>query len=146
MPQGFNVAVSVMVRQPGQPVEPLRCRDLLQKVLGVGRIEFDGGKADVSEDSFGVLDRVAATLGRCPEATIEVGAHTDSDGSTANNLELSQSRADAIVEFLVDASVKRERLSAVGYGEEKPVADNATPDGKAANRRIEFVLQVPEGG
>jgi OOP family OmpA-OmpF porin len=89
---------------------------------------------------------VAAALGRCPEATIDVGAHTDSEGSTANNLELSQSRADAIVEFLVDAGVKRERLTAVGYGEAKPVTDNASPEGRVANRRIEFVLEVPEGG
>jgi OmpA-OmpF porin, OOP family len=146
MPQNFDAAVSIMVRQPGQPVAPLRCRDLLQKLLALGRIEFKGGEAEVSEDSFGVLDRVAATLGRCPEASIEVGAHTDAEGSTANNLELSQSRADAIVEFLVDAGVKRERLSAVGYGESNPITDNATPEGRVANRRIEFVLQVPEGG
>jgi OOP family OmpA-OmpF porin len=146
MPQDFDVAVSIMVRQPGQPVAPLRCRDLLQTLLALGRIEFDGGEADISDDSFGILDRVAATLGRCPEATIDVGAHTDSEGSTANNLELSQSRADAIVEFLVDAGVKRERLTAVGYGEAKPITDNASPEGRVANRRIEFVLEVPEGG
>jgi OmpA-OmpF porin, OOP family len=146
MPQDYDVAVSIMVRQPGQPVEPLRCRDRLQEILSVGRIEFDGGEAEVSNDSYGILDRVAATLGRCPTATIEVGAHTDSDGSTANNLALSQSRAEAIVEFLVDAGVKRERLNAVGFGEEKPVADNSTAEGKAANRRIEFVLEVPERG
>lgn len=144
MPAGFDVALSIMVRQPAQPVAPLRCRDLLQKALTVGRIEFDGGSSEVSSDSYGLLDRVAATIERCPEATVEVGAHTDADGSTANNEKLSQARADAIVEFLVDAGIERERLTATGYGEAKPIADNETEAGKAANRRIEFVLAAPE--
>lgn len=146
MPDGFNVALAINLRQPAQPVAPLRCRDLLQRALSVGRIEFDGGRAEVSPHSFGPLDRVAATFERCRETTIEVGAHTDSDGSTDQNLELSRARADAIVEYLVDAGVKRERLAAVGYGEANPIADNDTAEGKAANRRIEFVLQVPEDG
>jgi OOP family OmpA-OmpF porin len=146
MPSGFDVAVSITVRQPPQPVTPLRCRDLLQRTLTVGRIEFDGGKAEVAEDSFGLLDRVAATIERCTEAAVEVGAHTDADGSTQGNLKLSQERANAIVEFLVDAGIKRERLTAAGYGEAKPIHDNDTPEGKAANRRIEFVLTAEEGG
>jgi OOP family OmpA-OmpF porin len=146
MPGGFDVAVSIAVRQPQQPVTPLRCRDLLQKTLTVGRIEFEGGKADVSTDSYGLLDRVAATIERCPDAAVEVGAHTDADGSTQGNLKLSQERADAIVEFLVDAGIKRERLTATGFGEAKPIRDNDTPDGKAANRRIEFVLTAQDDG
>lgn len=137
---------STFARQPEQPVNPLRCRDLLEKALTVDRIEFDGGNREVSAGSYGALDRVAATVERCPEALIEVAAHTDSDGSNANNLELSQARADAILEFLVDAGVKRERIAAVGHGEADPVADNSTEEGKAANRRIEFVLAVPEDG
>lgn len=144
MPAGFNVALSIVVRQPGQPVSPLRCRDLLQDALTGDRIEFDGGNREVSPDSFGALDRVAATIERCPEATIEVAAHTDSDGSSGHNLELSRARANAILEYLVDAGVRRERLTAVGHGEDNPIADNSNEDGKAANRRIEFVLAVPE--
>lgn len=146
MPPGFNVALSVSVRQPEQPVKPLRCRDILEKALRVARIEFDGGNREVSPGSYGSLDRVAATVERCPEALIEVAAHTDSDGSTKHNLELSQARADAILEFLVDAGIKRERITAVGHGEADPVADNSTEEGKTANRRIEFVLAVPEDG
>ena len=144
IPAGFNVALSVLVRQPPQPVSPLRCRDLLQKALSVDRIEFDGGDSEISPDSFGALDRVAATIERCPAATIEVAAHTDSDGSSAHNLELSQARANAIREYLVDAGVTRERITSVGRGEDDPVADNSTEAGKAANRRIAFALEVPE--
>jgi OOP family OmpA-OmpF porin len=144
MPSGFSVALSVDVRQPGQPVTPLRCRDLLARALRVDRIEFDGGNREISPDSYGVLDRVAATIERCPEATIEVAAHTDSSGSTSHNLTLSQARADAILEYLVDAGVRRERITAIGHGEANPIADNATEEGKAANRRIEFLLAVAE--
>ena len=111
---------------------------------GEDRIEFDGGNREVSPDSFGALDRVAATVERCPEATIEVAAHTDSDGSTSHNLELSEARANAILEYLVDAGVRRERLTSVGHGEANPIADNSNEAGKATNRRIEFVLAVPE--
>jgi outer membrane protein OmpA-like peptidoglycan-associated protein len=146
MPAGFNVALSVDARQAAQPVTPLRCRDLLEKALSVNRIEFDGGDPEISSGSYGVLDRVAATVERCPDATIEVAAHTDSDGSDKNNVELSQARADAILEFLVDAGVRRERISAVGHGEANPIADNSTEEGKAANRRIEFVIAMPEDG
>ena len=63
----------------------------------------------------------------------------------AKNRDLTQTRAETIVEYLVAAGVKRERLTAVGYGETKPVADNATAAGKAANRRIEFTFTEPAG-
>jgi len=146
LPKGFKATMNVVTRQDGQPVAPVRCRDLLQDVLQRGRIEFVASKSDITGDSFGLLDRVAATIARCPEAKIEVAAHTDSAGSTARNRDLTQSRAEAIVDYLVDAGVKRERLTAVGYGESKPVADNGSADGKAANRRVEFTVELPEGG
>src|SRR4029079_15194790 len=113
-------------RQPGQPVSPERCRDLLGAELRAGRIDFDDDKSEIADRSFGMLDRVASVLQRCPEANIEIAAHTDSDGSTSRNRDLSESRAGAIVEYLVTAGVKRERLKGVGYGESKPIADNST--------------------
>ena len=76
---------------------------------------------------------------------IELFSSTDSDGSTSHNQELSEARATAILEYLVDAGVRRERLGAVGHGEDDPIADNSTEEGKAANRRIELLLAVPEG-
>jgi hypothetical protein len=114
----------------------------LSAELQAGRIDFDSDKTEVADRSFGMLDRVAAVLQRCPEANIEIASHTDSDGSTARNQTVSEARADAIVEYLVDAGVMRERLTAKGYGETKPIADNKTDEGKARNRRIEFTLTV----
>jgi outer membrane protein OmpA-like peptidoglycan-associated protein/osmotically-inducible protein OsmY len=143
LPEGFTATVRIDTRQPGQPVAPARCRDLLQLVLQSGRIEFDGGKAELSEESLGLLDRVAAVLDRCPDAPVEIGAHTDSEGSASMNNDLSQSRADAVVEYLVGAGIRRERLTAEGFGESKPIADNSTAAGRAQNRRIEFVVGLP---
>jgi OOP family OmpA-OmpF porin len=146
LPKGYKAEMNIVTRQEGQPVTPVRCRDLLQVALQRGRIEFATNKPEITGDSFGLLDRVAATIERCPDAKIEVAAHTDSAGSAARNRDLTQSRAEAIVDYLVDAGVKRERLSAVGYGESRPVADNGSADGKAANRRVEFTVELPEGG
>ncbi len=145
LPDGFKVADTIASRQDDQPVSADQCRDLMQAVLKVGGIGFDGGKAALAEDSEGILDQTSAVIARCPDAGVEVGAHSDSDGSAARNRDLTQARAETIVEYLVAAGVKRERLTAVGYGETKPVADNTTTAGKAANRRIEFTFTEPAG-
>ncbi len=147
LPEGFTVASNaITTRQEEQSVAADRCRDLLQTALQTGRIAFDGAKADLAADSVGVLDRVSSVVARCPEVGVEIGAHSDSDGSAARNRDLTQSRAEAIADYLVDAGVKRERLTAVGYGETKPIADNSTTEGKAANRRIEFTITEATGG
>jgi OOP family OmpA-OmpF porin len=146
LPEGFAATTSITLLQTGQPLPPQRCRDLLQNELQKGRIEFSGNKADIAADSLGLLDRVAAVFARCPAVKVEVGAHSDSDGSTSKNRDLTQARAEAIVDYLVDAGVERERLNAVGYGEDKPVADNSTKSGKAANRRIDFTVKLPGDG
>ena len=146
LPSGFKVAAdTVASREADQTVTANQCRDLMQGVLKAGGIGFEGGKSELTEDSEGILDRVSAVIARCPEAGVEVGAHSDSGGSATHNRDLTQARADAIVEYLVTAGIKRERLTAVGYGESKPVADNTTAAGKAANRRIEFTFSEPAG-
>ncbi|HET7715941.1 MAG TPA: OmpA family protein, partial [Bauldia sp.] len=146
LPEGYTIDLAVMTRQVGQPLDPAQCRDRLQANLKTGRIEFDGAKAAITEASLGLLDRVAGTLLRCGDIGIEVAAHADSDGSASKNRDLTQARAEAVVDYLVDAGVKREQLTAVGYGEDNPIADNDTEEGKRANRRIEFLVQLPDGG
>ena len=147
LPSGFTVATNtVAAGQDGQPVAAVECRDLLQSVLQTGRIAFDGTKADITEDSIGLLDRVAAAISRCTGVVIEVGAYSDKEGSASRNKDRTQARAEAIVDNLVGAGVRREALTAVGYGEANPVADNSTDAGRAANQRIEFTVAVPGAG
>lgn len=81
---------------------------------------------------------VASVLEGCPDAKVEVAGHTDSTGSASINLRVSEQRAQAVVEYLVRRGVAEERLTAVGYGEAEPVADNGTREGRARNRRVEL--------
>jgi OOP family OmpA-OmpF porin len=73
-----------------------------------------------------------------PEARLEIRGHTDSQGPANFNLELSQKRAESVRQYMIKGGVDPSRLTAVGVGEEEPIASNATPDGRAQNRRIEF--------
>jgi outer membrane protein OmpA-like peptidoglycan-associated protein len=101
---------------------------------------FELGSADISEEFAALLDQVASVLDLVPEARVQVGGHTDLSGSDEVNQVLSTARATAVVDYLVAEGVSPERLEAVGYGSSRPVADNATPEGRRANRRIEIDL------
>ena len=108
--------------------------------LAGNSIRFETAKDIIHEDSYALLDRLSFLVKRCPTVTIEVGGHTDSDGSDDYNQDLSEDRANAVRFYLVHNGVFVGRLKAVGYGETKPIADNATEEGKARNRRIEFTV------
>jgi outer membrane protein OmpA-like peptidoglycan-associated protein len=106
------------------------------------KIHFEFGKAKIKRQSHSILDQVAATLKQHPEIKkLRVEGHTDSKGSSAYNQGLSQRRAQAVVEYLVkQGGVDRDRLVAKGFGEEKPVASNATSRGRSMNRRVEMII------
>ena len=74
-----------------------------------------------------------------PELNFSVEGHTDSDGNDANNLKLSKARGKAVMEKLISMGISKDRLKYNGYGESKPIDNNSTPEGKANNRRVEFV-------
>ena len=78
---------------------------------------------------------------RCPAANVEIAGHTDAEGDAAANQALSEKRAQAVVDYLVKAGLPAERFTAVGYGSAQPVASNDTGDGRAQNRRIEFLVR-----
>ena len=101
-------------------------------------INFDVNKAVVKPESMGELTAIQKFLTENGGSKFEIGGHTDSDGSDASNLALSQKRADAMKAQLVSMGVDIGRLIAKGYGKTKPIADNATFEGKAQNRRVEF--------
>jgi len=146
IPDTFKTEVNIVTRQIGQPLDAAECRTRVGAVLGQGRVEFDKGATDISSASYPLLDRISGILMRCPQSPVEVGGYSDSDGSEENNLALTQARAEAVLDYLVDAGVRFERLKAVGHGEANPIADNSTEEGKAANRRIEFTIGPVDGG
>jgi outer membrane protein OmpA-like peptidoglycan-associated protein len=101
-------------------------------------VYFETGKAALKPESQAALDRVAESLKGNPEVRVEIGGHTDNTGSKATNQRLSAARATAVKDYLVSQGVDAGRMTAKGYGPDKPVADNKTVAGRAANRRVEL--------
>jgi OmpA-OmpF porin, OOP family len=109
-------------------------------------INFDTGKDTIRPESSGVLEAIAAILkGHAEIGRIRVEGHTDNVGSAAYNKDLSQRRAQSVVDALVARGVARERLVPVGFGFERPIAPNASPLGRAKNRRVEFTILTDQG-
>lgn len=111
-----------------------RLDDLMQQ-----RINFQAGSAVIDPGSHDLLNRLGKRIGECGGLRIEVAGHTDSAGLAMKNLELSQRRAEAVAAYLVERGLDPDQLVPWGYGESRPIDDNATARGRAANRRIEFI-------
>lgn len=108
-----------------------------QKLVLVG-VNFDFDKATLRQEDVSDLDKNVEALKAWGDVNIEVAGHTDSKGSDAYNMKLSQQRAEAVRNFLISRGVAADRLTAKGYGESQPVADNATEEGRFQNRRVEL--------
>ena len=102
-------------------------------------ITFDVGKAEIKPESMGELNRIVKLMTENPDLKFEVQGHTDSTGNAASNQKLSEQRAGAIVARLVEMGIAKDRLTAVGKGQTSPIAGNDTDEGRAKNRRVEFV-------
>ena len=101
---------------------------------------FDTNKTTIKSVSFALLDDVASALKDNPKLAVEVQGHTDSQGDDKFNLKLSQGRAESVRTYLIKKGVSSDRMTPKGYGENTPIADNRTADGRAQNRRVEFVI------
>ena len=121
------------------------CVANIKTLLAKDKITFDPGSDDIAEASSALIEAVATLLKQCPGVPIEVGGHTDSQGSSGGNQRLSEGRAKAVLVALKERGVDVATMKAVGYGEAKPIADNDTGEGREANRRIEFTLIAPAG-
>ncbi len=141
LPEGWTAKAEVSVKPAAAPVDASVCQRLFTEVLSKGTIQFDTGSATINADSAGLLDRLAEIALRCPTASIEVNGHTDGDGDDAANQALSEKRAQAVVDFMVKAGLPADRFKATGFGSSQPVADNSTDEGKAKNRRIDFLVR-----
>lgn len=114
----------------------------LAEVIVLKGVNFETGSTKLTAESQSVLDDMAATLTKYSSMVVEVSGHTSNTGSISLNRRLSQQRADAVASYLAAKGVKPANLKAKGYGPDKPVADNATAEGRAANRRVELhILQ-----
>jgi outer membrane protein OmpA-like peptidoglycan-associated protein len=106
-----------------------------------GNILFETGKANIRRQSFKLLDEVASVLARNPTlGPVLIEGHTDNVGTRALNLDLSNRRAKAVLEYLVNKGIDRKRLRSQGFGFDRPITSNKTPLGRAKNRRVEFRL------
>jgi OOP family OmpA-OmpF porin len=140
-PQGFQLKPDISVKPAAAPVDASICQQLFSELLAKGTIRFESGRSIIDPDSLGLLDRLIETALRCPTVNIEVAGHTDAVGEPSANQALSEKRAQAVVDYLVKAGLPASRFSVVGYGSTQPVATNDTEQGKAQNRRIEFVVK-----
>ncbi|GAA3861396.1 OmpA family protein [Celeribacter arenosi] len=119
---------------------PLECVERANRIITANKIVFDPGQATLNDVALDTLDRIAAALKECEDVEIEIGAHSDSQGREEMNLNLSQARANSVLDGLLARRVVGVDFSAKGYGETTPIADNGTEEGREANRRIEFKL------
>jgi outer membrane protein OmpA-like peptidoglycan-associated protein len=107
-------------------------------VFKVRAINFETGSDQLTPSSYDILNNIGAMLIEYPQMVIEIAGHTDNVGDDNLNLVLSQKRADAVKAYLVNKGGNAKQITAKGYGETKPIADNTTDDGKLKNRRVEF--------
>jgi OmpA-OmpF porin, OOP family len=140
-PKDWQFKAEISVKPAAAPVDATVCQQLFSDLLAKGRIQFESGRATIDPDSVGLLDRLVETAQRCPNANIEIAGHTDGDGDAAFNQTLSEKRAQAVTDYLVKAGLPADRFTAIGYGSTQPVAGNDTDEGKAQNRRIDFVVR-----
>lgn len=110
------------------------------------QIFFAFNRAVIQSQSFTILDTVAQVMRDFPDVSIEVQGHTDSRGNDAFNLRLSQQRADAVRQYLIQQGISEARLTSRGYGETQPIETNATNEGRGLNRRVEFVRTDARAG
>ncbi len=123
---------------------PKECVDAINAILTARQITFEPGSAEIDSAARATVERIAEVMRDCTAVPMEVGGHTDSQGRETMNLGLSQRRAEAVLEALMIRRVLTSNLTAKGYGEEMPIADNDTEEGREANRRIEFTLRPAE--
>ena len=138
----YNAEAAAAAELAARP-RPELCADQVNAILEAGSIQFAAGSADIVPESRGVIAAIADVLRGCPGADFEIGGHTDSQGSPEGNQQLSEARAQAVLDALRASDLPLVRLAARGFGAAEPVGDNASEAGRARNRRIEFTL-VPD--
>lgn len=108
------------------------------------KVLFEFGKSDLTAASKQSLDKIIVVFNKYPDTNVEIQGHTDSKGSNEYNMTLSVKRATTVVDYLKTKGITAERLTVKGFGEEVPKYDNETEEGRAQNRRVEFLITANE--
>ncbi len=129
--------------EKGEVEQEVTANAILKELNETGKailyINFDSGKSTIKKESLPIIEQIIEMMNQAAEINISVEGHTDSDGNNESNLKLSEARANAVVEAIVKEGINKSRLTSAGFGEEKPIADNNTEEGKSKNRRVELI-------
>jgi outer membrane protein OmpA-like peptidoglycan-associated protein len=134
------VTVKAKAPEPAPAPEPEPVPVAGEKIEISEMIHFHTNSARLKRRSYQVLDEVIGVMNDNPELEVEIQGHTDSIGRESRNRRLSERRAIRVQEYFVSRGIDSHRLTAVGYGEEQPIADNTTREGRYQNRRVDFVV------
>jgi OOP family OmpA-OmpF porin len=143
VPANYGADYSLTILEVGEMTQEITAGDMLAALNKDGRIalaiHFDTGKATIKPESQKIVGEIAALLKGNPELQVSIEGHTDSTGTPQGNKTLSDERAKAVLAAVAALGVDAARMSSVGWGQDRPVADNAAEDGRAKNRRVEIV-------
>ncbi|MEM8618056.1 MAG: OmpA family protein, partial [Pseudomonadota bacterium] len=139
--QGGEAAIGAALADLPENPNLDQCQNAFIRTLDGRNVSFETGKAIINRVSSTLLDATTGVALLCSDYNIEIGGHTDSRGSDAYNLDLSQRRASAVRAYLIERGVSGETLSAVGYGETRPIDPAQTAAAYAINRRTEFIVR-----
>lgn len=146
--KGKRFEIGVNYKEALDPIAgiptPDECEEMIAQVLEERKINFEPGSPTIDSNGAAIMDDIADIMKKCGDLRMEIGGHTDSQGREVMNQQLSRDRARAVLDELRARRVLTGSITAKGYGESQPIADNKTEEGREANRRIEFRLIRPE--
>ena len=140
--EGGEAAVGAALADLGEKPRIIECRKAFADTMDGRYVDFETGGAAISASSARLLDAATGVALLCKDYTVEVRGHTDVRGDADYNLNLSQQRADAVRQYLINAGVDGTTLTAVGFGETQPLDASITPEAHAKNRRTEFIVRT----
>jgi len=137
-----NQAKDIQTSLPGAKVE--RVGEGIRLILDENAINFDYAKANLTEKAKTNLNKLIPVFKKYPDTNINIAGYTDGKGSDEYNLKLSEQRAAEVQNFLLNNGISTDRITTIGKGETEPIAENETEEGRAKNRRVEFVITANE--
>ena len=144
--RGLDIEAAVPIKELSEDEQVVALQSEIDQIFELSRIigqetpGFGYSSEDLNDVAQSILDRVVIAMRRYPKPAAEIVGHTDSDGSTLFNQQLSVARAQTVSDYLVAGGIDADRLTVSGRGETEPVADNATEIGRLENRRVNFIV------